>query len=258
MELAVGGRILPLRVSASALKQREDTAVCILATDLTEVEEAARKLERVRVEHQALRESDLRLRNSLAGAAVGLAITRADGRFAEVNPTFCRIVGYSANEMKGLTYRHLMHPDDCAEYERLATRLEAAEINSFVVENRYVRKDGKPVWVRKSVSQVRDLSGVPHGHLAFVEDVSERKLAEEQNADQLAELQRWQAVMLDREDRIMELKREVNELLRRQGEPIRYPSQAGEDAETRGTGDTKTKETRRRGDAKRQNDTGTR
>lgn len=52
-----------------------------------------------------------------------------------------------------------------------------------------------------------------------------RKKAEEQSKSQLEELKRWQAVMLGREDRVQELKREVNELCRRLGEPIRYPSQ---------------------------------
>jgi hypothetical protein len=60
-------------------------------------------------------------------------------------------------------------------------------------------------------------------------DITERKQAEKRLQNQLEELQRWEAVMLDREDRTGKLKREVNELLRRLGEPIRYPSQ--EDAE---------------------------
>lgn len=50
--------------------------------------------------------------------------------------------------------------------------------------------------------------------------------------EQLEELRRWQAVMLDRADRSMKLTREVDELLRRLGEPIRHPSQAEARAET--------------------------
>ena len=57
------------------------------------------------------------------------------------------------------------------------------------------------------------------------DNITDRKLAALQLADRLAELKRWQSVMLDREGRNLELKREVNELLRRLGEPIRYPSQ---------------------------------
>ena len=61
----------------------------------------------------------------------------------------------------------------------------------------------------------------------FFQDITERKRAEELIERQLDELKRWQGVMLDREDRVLKLKREVNDLLRRRGEPIRYPSQEG-------------------------------
>ena len=63
---------------------------------------------------------------------------------------------------------------------------------------------------------------------AFALDLTERKRAENQVRSQLEELQRWQNVMLDREDRVQALKREVNELCRRAGEPARYPSQASD------------------------------
>jgi len=78
----------------------------------------------------------------------------------------------------------------------------------------------RDIWVYK----------LPSGEIVAVyNDVTERKQAEARGKTQLEELQRWEAVMLDREDRTGKLKREVNELLRRLGEPIRYPSQ--EDAE---------------------------
>jgi hypothetical protein len=84
-----------------------------------------------------------------------------------------------------------------------------------------------------STTPVCDEAGRLTGSIHVARDITARKSAELEIARQLDELQRWQAVMLDREDRIMELKREVNELLRRAGETVRYPSQAGEDTETR-------------------------
>jgi PAS domain S-box-containing protein len=173
------GRIVPVQMSASPLAQPDGVAVCIVATDVSEVEQATRKLERVRMESEALRESAHRLRNIFSGAAVGLAVTTPEGRFADVNSAFSRIVGYSTDELRRLNYRRLVHPDDSAGNTRLAERLEAGEIHSFVLENRYVRKDGRPVWVRKSVSQVRDPTGAVQGHIAFVEDVTEQKQAEQ-------------------------------------------------------------------------------
>ncbi|MEI7903733.1 MAG: PAS domain S-box protein, partial [bacterium] len=71
--------------------------------------------------------------------------------------------------------------------------------------------------------------------LASISDITERKRAEEQIKSQLEELQRWQDVMLGREDRVQELKREVNDLCRRTGGAARYPSQ---EAGSEGSGET--------------------
>ena len=64
--------------------------------------------------------------------------------------------------------------------------------------------------------------------IAQGQDISERKEVEEQNREQLTMLRRWYAVMAHREERVLELKGEVNALLREQDKPIRYSS-----AETR-------------------------
>jgi hypothetical protein len=63
------------------------------------------------------------------------------------------------------------------------------------------------------------------GFVMNVRDVSERVRAEEELAKQLAELRRWQEVMLNRVDRDSKFKREINEICRRHGETVRYPSQ---------------------------------
>lgn len=65
----------------------------------------------------------------------------------------------------------------------------------------------------------------PDGITIYFHDITERKLMEAQHHQRLAELTRWQGVMLGREDRVQELKREVNALLVLLGQPIRYPSQ---------------------------------
>lgn len=65
----------------------------------------------------------------------------------------------------------------------------------------------------------------------ILHDITERKQTDEANIRQLDELRRWQALMLRREDRNMNLEREVNDLLGRLGEPIRYPSPEGSGSE---------------------------
>ena len=82
-----------------------------------------------------------------------------------------------------------------------------------------------------------DFKGLPKGSgsVAQGQDISGIKVTEGRLIEQVEELRRWQNVMLDREDRVRELKREVNEFCRRVGEAARYPSQEDAAAEPRET-----------------------
>jgi PAS domain S-box-containing protein len=126
-----------------------------------------------------LRESEQKSRTAFAHAAIGFTITDLDGHFIDANPAYCALTGYSLPELHKLHFSQLVHPDDLAENARLRDSMLAGEIPSFVVENRYIRKDGLPVWVRKSISLVRNAAGASQWMIALVEDVTERKQAEE-------------------------------------------------------------------------------
>jgi hypothetical protein len=73
---------------------------------------------------------------------------------------------------------------------------------------------------------LRDVAGQPTRTMATIEDITERKLAEEKMAKQIEELQRWHEATLGRETRVIELKHEVNELLAKAGEKKRYGEEA--------------------------------
>src|SRR5688572_4158304 len=60
----------------------------------------------------ALRESEERFRNAVHHSAIGMALTTPDGRWIEVNPAFCRFVGYTREELLARTFRDITHPDD--------------------------------------------------------------------------------------------------------------------------------------------------
>jgi PAS domain S-box-containing protein len=75
---------------------------------------------------------------------------------------------------------------------------------------------------------MRDAEGRLLGAVVAMHDITERKRAEAQIQEQLEELQHDYSLMLGREERVMELKREVNALLCEAGQPSRYPSQEGE------------------------------
>jgi PAS domain S-box-containing protein len=140
--------------------------------------ETRRELQARRLEERARAESDERFRMIFLHAAVGIAQTSLDGKFLLVNDRFCQILGYTANELAGMTFLDVTHPDDRTENRLARQKMTAGEISSWSAEKRYVRKDGSLVWGRLDVSLVRDPEGEPRCFIAAVEDISQRVQAE--------------------------------------------------------------------------------
>jgi len=124
------------------------------------------------------RDAEERFSASLANAAVGFAMTRLDGKFIDVNRAYCELTGYSLEEIRQFSFRQFIHPDDQQENMALYHRMLAGEIPAFVIENRFIRKDGRTVWVRKSISIVRGSNREPQWSFALVEDITDRKKTE--------------------------------------------------------------------------------
>jgi len=127
---------------------------------------------------EALRLSEEKFRSAFANAAIGFAMTMSDGHFLDANPAYCALTGYEIEELQTMEFSSLIHPDDRAENIKLITRMLAGQLADFVVENRYLRKDKEPVWVRKSISLVQNAENAPQWIIALVEDITERKQGE--------------------------------------------------------------------------------
>lgn len=128
---------------------------------------------------EALRQSEERFRASFNQAAVGMAIAGLDGRFEQVNERFNEILGYTAEELYQRTFRELTYADDMPPTEALLRRLLAGEIKEYVIEKRYRRKDGLLVWSLTTVTLLRDAQGRPFRFIGVIEDITQRKQAEE-------------------------------------------------------------------------------
>jgi PAS domain S-box-containing protein len=128
---------------------------------------------------EALRDSEERFRSVFESAAVGIGRVALDGRFLEVNEAYARIAGYGRDELLGLSFGDITHPDDLAVDVDLRARLCSGRIASYQREKRYLRKDGEIVWVSLSVGVALDSSGRPAYCSVVVEDVTARKRAEE-------------------------------------------------------------------------------
>jgi diguanylate cyclase (GGDEF)-like protein/PAS domain S-box-containing protein len=127
----------------------------------------------------ALAESELHLRTIFEQAAVGVALIDSNsGRFLRVNQRYCDIAGYTAQEMLDNTFMGITHPDDLEADLANMARLRAGDIREFTMEKRYVRKDGSTVWVSLSVSPTWEPGEASSHHIAVVQDITGRKLAE--------------------------------------------------------------------------------
>lgn len=111
-------------------------------------------------------------------AAVGMVHVDISGRFLRVNDRFCTVTGRSAEELCACSFQDITHPDDLAiDLEQLAA-LTAGEIDHYQLEKRYLLPDGGAIWTYLTVSMVTLEDGTPDFYLAVVEDISQRKEAE--------------------------------------------------------------------------------
>jgi PAS domain S-box-containing protein len=126
----------------------------------------------------ALREGEERFRATFYQAAVGMAQAGLDGKWLLLNDRLCEILGYIQAELRGKNFLEITHPDDRETSLGAVRRLLAGEISGWLTEKQYIRKDGAIVWVRLSVSLVRDQDNRPRYFINVVEDVTERVQAD--------------------------------------------------------------------------------
>jgi PAS domain S-box-containing protein len=177
--------------------------------------------ERKRAE-ESLRESEERYRRLVELLPDGVVV-HSEGRVVFANPASARIISAaSAAELTGMPVIEFVHP----EYRELALKRikqSLGEASSApLAEEKFIRLDGTPIDVQVAAIPF-SYAGKP-AMLTVFNDITERKRAETQLIDQLEELRRWHEATLGRETRILDLKRELNELLGQAGQPPRYPS----------------------------------
>ena len=134
---------------------------------------------RRQAEH-ALRESEERFRSAMHHSPIGMALVATDGRFLEVNPALCAIVGYTSDELLATTFKALTHPDDLHDDVRAMTRLLNREIDTHRTVKRYFHKDGRVVWIQINSSIVRDGGDQARYFVTQVQDITESRRADQE------------------------------------------------------------------------------
>jgi diguanylate cyclase (GGDEF)-like protein/PAS domain S-box-containing protein len=127
----------------------------------------------------ALKKNEAKFRAIFDRAATGMALVDAQGRIKESNPALQEMLGYAEEELRGKHFAEVTHPEDVAADTGLFERLLSGEIDHFRLEKRYVRKDGRTVWGHLTSSIVLSDGEDPQLMVGMVEDVTERKSAEE-------------------------------------------------------------------------------
>jgi PAS domain S-box-containing protein len=146
------------------------TQLAIIGIDITE-----RKLAEER-----LRESEMRSLSTFDQSPVGSVVVGLDKRFIRVNPAFCKYIGYSEDELIGKSISDITHPEDVEiGMPELKTLLGGRE-GSLTVQKRYICKDGSVVWGEVSISLGRDADYNPICFLPIIQDITERKKAEDE------------------------------------------------------------------------------
>ena len=169
--LAKDGTRIPVEVSTRLIKSDgRPTGIQGVARDIRERKKSEAEL----------RESEARFRSYFELPLVGIAISSPEKKWLEVNDKMCEILGYSREEMLGLTWAEITHPDDLAGNVELFERTLAGELPHYSLEKRFVRKDGAVVFVRISARPVLSSNNTPQYFVGIFEDITKQKRAEEE------------------------------------------------------------------------------
>jgi PAS domain S-box-containing protein len=197
--------------------------------------------ERKRSQELLLKTSTLQ-RGILESAGYAIIATDTRGMINLFNPAAERMLGYTAAEMVGQKTPEAFHVAEeviaraealTAEFgrvvkpgfEALIARAELGQPDQG--EWTYVHKRGSRFPVLLSVTTLFAERGTITGYLGVASDLTDRKRDEEKLRTTLSELERFNRLMLNREERVLELKREINQLLAASGLPTAYPSAVG-------------------------------
>ena len=113
-------------------------------------------------------------------AAIGMAVVSLEGQFLQVNKALCRLLDYPESALLALDFQSITHPEDLDKDLAQMERLMTGKADTYQIEKRYFDKVGHIIWTVLNVSLVRSLAGEPQYFISQVQDITQRKYAQEE------------------------------------------------------------------------------
>ncbi|WP_309399158.1 PAS domain S-box protein [Cerasicoccus maritimus] len=123
-------------------------------------------------------ECEASFRAAFEASGIGMAICSTEGRWLRVNESLCNILGYSREELVGIAFIEITHPDDIELSIHHYRQIFDREVNVYHLEKRYIHADGHAIWAKLTVSSVFDPNGKLLFYVSQIEDVTEHKRLE--------------------------------------------------------------------------------
>ncbi|UII28233.1 PAS domain S-box protein [Fulvivirga maritima] len=142
---------------------------------------------RDKLKDQALLESTERFQSAIEYSPIGIGILDLYGNWIQVNRALEEIFGYSADELYQFSFQDLTHPDDLEEDLQFVEEIIDGKIKSYQMDKRYYKKDGSIFWAQLNVSLLRSGNDVPQYFISQIQEITERKLAEQRIQDIVTE-----------------------------------------------------------------------
>jgi PAS domain S-box-containing protein len=143
---------------------------------------------------EMLRESEERFRSAFQYSAIGMALVAADGKWLRVNSKLSAILGHSEDELLTKTFQDITHPDDLRIDLDYVRKILDGETETCTLEKRYLHKDGNIIWALEAKALIRDSAGAPLYFISQIEDITERRQAQENLLKQQYYLEKAQEI----------------------------------------------------------------
>jgi PAS domain S-box-containing protein len=135
-----------------------------------------------------LRQSEQRLQSIFGNVAIGIVEVDSEDRIISANDRICHILGYTREELLSKTIHDITFPDDRNLTLSINEKIHKGDFGIIDYEKRYMKKDNTPFWVHVTISGVYDSNGRQINSIGTIEDITERKFAEEEREKLISQL----------------------------------------------------------------------